>query len=233
MCGRFVAATDPDGLVKFFTIDERKTDDLPPSYNVAPTDPVYAVAAHDERRFLVSFRWGLVPHWAESPKLAATMINARAETVSTKPAFRDALRRRRCLIPADGFYEWTVNDRGEKQPHFITPADAPMLAFAGLWETWRDPANPDAPPLRSCTIVTRAAEGPVTALHHRMPLALRPNAWDAWLDTQSPGGEVTALLNSDPPPLQFRPVSTRVNAVANNDADLLAPVTPAGVPGTQ
>ena len=224
MCGRFVAATDPDGLVKFFTIDERKTDDLPPSYNVAPTDPVYAVAAHDSRRFLVSFRWGLVPHWAESPKVAATMINARAETAAEKPAFRDALRRRRCLIPADGFYEWTKRPDGTKQPHFITADAGGILAFAGLWETWRNPGHPDDPPLRSCTILTRAAEGPVTSLHHRMPLALDTDAWSAWLDHDAPAAEVTALLHSEPPALSFRPVSTRVNAVANNDADLLAPV---------
>ena len=224
MCGRFVAATDPDGLVKFFTIDERKTDDLPPSYNVAPTDPVYAVAAHDARRFLVSFRWGLVPHWADSPKVAATMINARAETAAEKPAFRDALRRRRCLIPADGFYEWTKAADGTKQPHFITADGGGLLAFAGLWETWRNKDNPDGAPLRSCTILTRAAQGPVTELHHRMPLALPPDAWDAWLDQDTAAGEVTALLHSEPPPLSFRPVSTRVNAVANNDEELLAPV---------
>lgn len=223
MCGRFVAITDPDGLVKFFTIDERKTDELPPSYNVAPTDPVYAVANHDQRRLLVTFRWGLVPHWADSPKVAATMINARAETVAAKPAFRDSLRRRRCLIPADGFYEWTKDAQGGKQPHFISAAAGGPLAFAGLWATWRDEQNPDTPPLKSCTIVTRSAEGPVTALHDRMPLALRADDWDAWLHPDTSAAEVTALLHAEPPPLQFRPVSRRVNAVANNDAGLLAP----------
>lgn len=224
MCGRFVAISDPDGLVKFFTIDERKADDLPPSYNVAPTDPVYAVAEHDKRRLLVTFRWGLVPHWAHSPKVAATMINARAETVADKPAFRDSLRRRRCLIPADGFYEWTKDAQGGKQPHFITAAEDGPLALAGLWATWRDPEDPDAPPLKSCTIVTRSAEGPVTALHDRMPLALTPQDWGAWLDPETSAGEVTALLHAEPPALRFRPVSRRVNAVANNDADLLETV---------
>src|SRR5688500_9258472 len=181
MCGRFVSALDPDGLVKFFVIDDRKDDDLPPSYNVAPTDPVRAVAAHQDHRYLVTFRWGLVPRWAESPKVAATMINARAETAAGKPAFRDALRRRRCLIPADGFYEWTKAPDGTKLPHFITPAEGGLLAFAGLWETWRDNADPEAPPLRSCTILTRAAQGSVTELHDRMPLALPRDAWDFWL----------------------------------------------------
>lgn len=223
MCGRFVALTDPDGLVKFFTIDERQADELAPSYNVAPTDPVYAVAAHQERRYLVTFRWGLVPHWAQSRKVAATMINARAETVASKPAFRDALRRRRCLIPADGFYEWTRDAQGNKQPHFISSPTGGPLALAGLWETWRDPTDPEAPPLKSCTIVTRAAEGPVTELHDRMPLALSSADWSAWLDASTSPQEVTALLHADPPALQFRPVSTRVNTVANNDPELLQP----------
>lgn len=224
MCGRFVAATDPDGLVRFFTIDERKDDDLPPSYNVAPTDPVRAVAAHEGRRLLVTFRWGLVPHWAESPKVAATMINARAESVATKPAFRDALGRRRCLIPADGFYEWTKSADGKKIPHFISRPDGNPLALAGVWETWRDKADPDAPPLRSCSIITRAAEGPVTELHDRMPLVLPAEAWSPWLDRETSSEEVTALLHADVPALQLRTVSTRVNAVANNDPELLEPV---------
>lgn len=222
MCGRFVAAMDPDGLVKFFTIDDRKTDDLPPSYNVAPTDSVYAVAAHDNRRYLVSFRWGLVPHWAQSPKVAATMINARVETAAEKPAFRDALRRRRCLIPANGFYEWTKAPDGSKIPHFIAPASGEFLAFAALWETWRDSTTPNAPPLRTCTILTRAAEGPVTHLHDRMPLALPRDGWAAWLAADTAAGEVTALLHSAPPALTCRRVSPRVNAVANNDESLLA-----------
>ena len=222
MCGRFVAASDVDGLVKFFVIDDRKDDALPPTYNVAPTDPVRAVAQHDDRRYLVTFRWGLVPHWAESRKVAATMINARAETVAEKPAFRDALARRRCLIPADGFYEWCVDASGVKVPHFIHRADRQPLAFAGLWETWRGEGG--AAPLRTCTIITRPAEGPVTSLHDRMPLSLPPETWQAWLAPDTPRAETIALLHTKPADLRFHPVSTRVNAVANNDADLLTPV---------
>ena len=123
MCGRFVALSDPDGLVRFFVVDERRTDDLPPNYNVAPTDPVHAVAPHDNKRYLVTFRWGLVPHWSDSPATAAKMINARAETAASKPAYREALRRRRCLIPAAGFYEWQVAPDGTKIPHFIHRPD--------------------------------------------------------------------------------------------------------------
>jgi putative SOS response-associated peptidase YedK len=222
MCGRFVSASDPDGLVRFFVIDERKTDDLPPSYNVAPTDPVYAVAAHHERRYLVSFRWGLVPHWAESPATGAKMINARAETAAEKPAYRDALRRRRCLIPADGFYEWRKDAGGAKTPHFIHRPDEQPIAFAGLWETWRDASDPQAPPLKTCTILTRPAVEHLQVLHDRMPVTLAPETWDDWLDPETPPPAVQLLLRTPPPPLTFRPVSDQVNSVRNNGPQLLA-----------
>ena len=224
MCGRFVAATDPDGLVRFFTIDERKTDDVPPSYNVAPTDRVHAVAGHAGARYLVAFRWGLIPPWAESPAVGARMINARAETAATKPAFREALKRRRCLIPADGFFEWHKRADGTKSPHFITQADGHPLAFAGLWETWRDCTQPDAPPLRSCTILTRAAVGDITRLHDRMPVALPADAWDVWLDGETDMHQVADLVRLPPPDLVFHPVTDRVNKVANNDPTLIEPV---------
>ena len=221
MCGRFVSASDPDGLVRFFVIDERKTDDLPPSFNVAPTDPVYAVAAHDQRRYLVSFRWGLVPHWAESPAVAAKMINARAETAAEKPAYRDALRRRRCLIPADGFYEWRRQPDGTKVPHFIHRPDEEPIAFAGLWETWRNREDPQAPPLKTCTILTRPAVPALQTLHDRQPVTLPEQAWEAWLATDSGPDEVQHLLRATPPELTFRPVSDAVNSVRNNGPQLL------------
>ncbi len=225
-----MAVSDPDALVRFFVIDDRKDDDLPPSYNVAPTDPVRAVAAHADRRYLVTFRWGLVPHWATTRGRAATMINARVETVASRPAYRDALQRRRCLIPADGFYEWRRADDCAKVPHFIHAPSREPLAFAGLWETWRDPSEPDAAPLRTCTIITRRAQGPVAQLHDRMPLALPVNAWQSWLDPSTAVARVGALLRSNPPVLTFHRVSPRVNAVRNNDADLIVPATdqPAG-----
>lgn len=222
MCGRFVSASDPDGLVRFFVIDERQTDDLPPSYNVAPTDPVYAIAEHQQRRVLVSFRWGLVPRWADSPAGAAKMINARAETAVHKPAYRDALRRRRCLIPADGFYEWRRGAGGAKTPHFIHRTDANPLALAGLWETWRDPADPQAAPLRSCTILTRPAVADLASLHDRMPVALADDTWGAWLDAETPVAQVQDLLRVTPPELTFHPVSDQVNSVRNNGPQLIA-----------
>ena len=222
MCGRFVSASDADGLVRFFVIDERKTDDLPPSYNVAPTDPVYAVAAHDQRRYLVSFRWGLVPHWADSRATAAKMINARAETAAEKPAFREALRRRRCLIPADGFYEWRKDASGAKTPHFIHRPDEQPLALAGLWETWRDPADPQAPPLKTCAILTRPAVEQLRVLHDRQPVTLSADTWGDWLDADAALPVVQELLRAPPPELAFRPVSDQVNSVRNNGPQLLA-----------
>lgn len=228
MCGRFVSMSDPDGIVRFFTVDDRKADDLPPSWNVAPTDPVHAVAEHAGRRVLVAFRWGLVPSWARDRRGAARMINARVETVADKPAFRTALSRRRCLLPAAGFYEWTAAPGGGKQPHFIHHAGGTPLAFAGLWETWRDPGDPGAPPLRTCAILTTAAAGRPRDLHDRMPVALDPAAWDAWLDRDltDPAAAAALLQPLDPGLLVHHPVSTAVNDVRNNGPELLRPTVP-------
>ena len=224
MCGRFVALSDPDGLVRFLVVDERRTDaDLAPNYNVAPTQEVYAAAHHDERRFLVTFRWGLVPSWADDPKIGARMINARAETLEAKPAFRESFERRRCLIPADGFYEWLRTDQ-TKVPHFIHATDGAPLAFAGLWSSWRDRATGER--LRTCTIVTKAAVPELQPLHDRMPAALRADTWDAWLDPATSTGELRAILGEAPPTLTFHPVSPRVNDHRNSDPSLLDPVQP-------
>jgi putative SOS response-associated peptidase YedK len=176
-----LSASDPDGLVRFFVVDERRDEDRPPSYNVAPTDPVPAVVEHDDRRYLVTFRWGLVPHWAGDRSGASRMINARSETAADKPAYRDALLRRRCLIPAGGFYEWQRGDGDTPLPYFIHPADQSVFAFAGLWETWRDPQAPDAAPLRTCTILTMPADARLAHLPARMPeehgAAYRTHRW--------------------------------------------------------
>jgi putative SOS response-associated peptidase YedK len=226
MCGRFVSMSDPEGIMRFFTIDDRQADDLPPSWNVAPTDEVYAVAEHDGRRVLVAFRWGLVPRWAKDRRIGARMINARAETAAEKSAFREALARRRCLIPADGFYEWTRDAGGGRQPHLIHHAGGTPLAFAGLWETWRDRAAPEQPPLRSCTILTTAAQGSIAALHDRMPVVLPADRWDAWLDRAlDDAQEAAALLDPlDPDLLRHHPVSPEVNDVRNDHAGLIEPL---------
>lgn len=228
MCGRFVAATDPEGLVRFFTVDDRRVDDLAPNYNVAPTDTVPAVAEHDGRRHLVGFRWGLIPAWAASASVGARMINARAETMGTKPAFRESVRRRRCLIAADGYYEWQTSPDGRKAPYFIFRADGAPLAFAGLWATWRDRANGHTLPVRTCTIVTRGAVAQVRQLHDRMPVALPADLWAPWLDPSTSVAEIEDLVRAEPPSLAFRRVSDRVNRVANNDPGLLEPLLEPG-----
>lgn len=222
VCGRFVAATDPEGIVRFFLIDDRQAEDLPPSWNVAPTDPVYAVAMHEGRRVLVSFRWGLVPFWAKDRKVAARHINARAETVASKPTFAESFQRRRCLIPADGFYEWQRHADGARTPYFVHRVDSAPIAFAGLWASWRDPI--DNARLRSCAIVTTQASGGIAALHERMPVVLEPTSFQDWLDPDADPACLRHLLASaDPETLTWRPVGTEVNSVRNNHPGLVAP----------
>lgn len=223
MCGRFVSATDADGLVRFFTIDDRQTEDLPPSWNVAPTDSVYAVTEHKQKRVLVAFRWGLVPHWADDPSIGSRLINARAENVGSKPAFRDAFARHRCLLPADGFYEWEKEPDGSRLPYFVQHPDGHPLALAGLWASWRPRDDPNAEWLRTCTIVTTKANATVSPVHSRMPVVLPPDRWDAWLDRDNDDvDELSALLLPAPDDLLVaRRVSTDVNNVRNNHAELL------------
>ena len=222
MCGRFVAASDPQGVLRFFTVDDRKADDLPPSWNVAPTDEVLAVVEHDGRRVLVAFRWGLVPSWADDPRVGARMINARAETLVDKPAYRDAVARRRCVVPADGFYEWRREPDGGRQAYFVSRADGAPMAFAGLWAVWRGPRG-DEPPLRTCTIVTTSASPAVASVHDRQPVVLERDDVDAWLDRdeRDPGAVRHLLRPSDPAVLSLRPVGPEVGNVRNNHPGLL------------
>jgi putative SOS response-associated peptidase YedK len=225
VCGRYVAATDAEGVMRLFVVDQRQVDDLPPSYNVAPTDPVPAVVEHGGARHLVRFRWGLVPHWSADRRNAARLINARAETAADKPAFRDSLDRRRCILPADGFYEWERSD-GRRLPWFIRARDRRPLALAGVWATWRDPTDPGAPPLRTCAILTTRASDDVAELHDRMPVVLEGADWDRWLDRSlDTAAAVTDLLGpARPGRLERYRVGTEVNSVANNHPGLLDPV---------
>lgn len=226
MCGRFVAANDPEGLSRLLMVDERKAPDLEASYNVAPTDLVYAVAEHRERRHLVALRWGLVPGWAKDARIGSKLINARSESAAAKPAFRTAFRKRRCLIPADGFYEWQRLPDGRRLPHYVHRPDGTPLAFAGLWSVWRDPADPEAPPLRTCTVLTTRANRLVSRLHDRMPAVLEADAWGRWLDRDvQDSAEVEALLAPiDSASLTLHPVGTEVNSPRHNHAGLVAPV---------
>jgi len=223
MCGRYVAATPPDQLAELFGVTDIRAGDLGPHWNVAPTMDVYAVAegADGERR-LGAFRWGLVPWFSKGPAGAAKMINARAETVAEKPSFRRALERRRCILPADGFYEWLRTGK-EKLPHLFEAADGSVLGLAGLWEVWRPEDEPDAEPLRTCTIVTTTANATMAPIHNRMPVVLPPEAWAGWLDRAvARAADVVGLLVPAPEDqLVRRAVSPRVNSVKNDDAELL------------
>lgn len=221
MCGRFVAATDPAGLVRLFVVDDRIAGEQPPSWNVAPTHPVLAVVEHQQRRLLVSFRWGLVPHWAEDARVGSRMINARAETLVDRPAFREAFQRRRCLIPVDGFYEWQRDEDGRRLPFLITARDGAPMALAGLWSTWHPQ---DAEPLRTCTIVTTRASADLADLHDRMPVVVRPDRWDLWLDrsVRDPARLQEVLVPTQAGELALQRVGTDVNDVRNDHPGLLA-----------
>lgn len=221
MCGRYTLATpDPSQIRARFPIGESLQ--IRRRFNVAPGDDVLAVVAgRDAEPAGALLRWGLVPYWASDPReLGVTTINARAETVSERPAYRDAFARRRCLIVADGFYEWSGG-----VPHWITREDGDLFAFAGLWASWRPrEAGKDVEPLRSCSIVTTAARGPVRDLHDRMPVILGADDERVWLNAQTPAGELHALLGAvGDPGLVFRPVSSAVNNARHDEPDCLDP----------
>ncbi|WP_406473052.1 SOS response-associated peptidase [Streptomyces platensis] len=239
MCGRFVSTRSPQDLASVFDVPRWDPDRaLEPSWNVAPTDDVWSVLERVERetgeitRQLRPLRWGLVPSWAKSLKTGAKMINARVETVAEKPAYRRAFAKRRCLLPADGFYEWqtvaaTETAKAHKQPYFISPEDSQVMALAGLYEFWRDPAVEDDAPgawWTTCTIITTEATDAAGRVHPRMPLAIAPADWSTWLDpAHDDAGELRALLTAPAAGhLDARAVSTAVNDVRNNGPQLLA-----------
>ena len=189
MCGRYASARKRIELLEEFGAQSDGVDEpLAPDYNVAPTKPVYAVLTREERQLRI-VRWGLVPFWAKDVKIGSRMINARAETVSEKPAFRRAFAQRRCLLPADGYYEWQASESGPKQPIYISRSDGNSLAFAGLYELWRDPAverdDPDAW-LWTTTIITTSAPDELGHIHDRMPMIIDPAGWSDWLDPGQP-----------------------------------------------
>lgn len=222
MCGRFVQSASADDYARYFGADSVKTESLEANYNVAPTDPVYAVAEHDQRRMLGSFGWGLVPHWSKDRSGAARFINARVETLAAKPAFRDAFRKRRCIVPADGFYEWTR--RGDlKIPHYIFVGTHAPMALAGLWASWKDPASGEW--IRTCSIITTRPNDFMRPIHDRMPALLPDFAWDAWLDRSNEDVEQLQSFLGPPPEelLETYEVSTEVNSVRNNGPHLLQP----------
>lgn len=225
MCGRFVSLTEQDFLTRLFEIDEdRQPDEVPGSPNVAPTEQVRAVAEHDGRRVLVAFAWGLVPRWSKDRRGAAKMINARAETLTERPAYREAFTRRRCLLPADGYYEWIAQPDGSRAPYLVTRRDGAPLALAGLWDVWRDPSDPAAQPLRTCTIVTTQTNDTLAGLHHRMPVVVEREDWDDWLDRdlRDPATLSHLLRPAAEHLLSFRPVSAAVNDARMKDPAAIA-----------
>jgi putative SOS response-associated peptidase YedK len=230
VCGRYTLATpNHPGLRSRFGLDERL--EVRRRFNVAPGDHVVAVTTdRDGRPRGDTLRWGLVPHWAGGPKDGARMINARAEGVAERPAFRDAFAGRRCLVLADGFYEWERRPGAPKQPWWITRADGEPFAFAGLWATWRPPQD-GVEPLRTCAIVTTQANGAVAPLHDRMPVILDAGAEAAWLDAATSAADLHDLLA----PLRddataLRPVGPAVNDARHDAEDCLDPPGPADAP---
>ena len=216
MCGRFAFYSPAEATAALF--GARGTVDLEPRYNIAPTQDIAAIRnAENDGRELVVLRWGLVPFWAKDPSIGNRMINARAETVAEKPAYRAAYRHRRCAVLADGFYEWRKEAAG-KTPYFITTASGEPFAFAGLWESWRSKDSDES--LQTATLITTAANEYLSALHHRMPVILQPQTADMWLA----GGEgsLAAVVNLCPP-LRAWPVDRRVNNARNEGEDLIEP----------
>jgi len=221
MCGRFAVTTPTEAMRQLFGT-RNPLPNAPSRTNIAPTDRVLAVRfdATDRHRSLDLLRWGLVPHWAKQIA-GPPLINARAESLAERPAFRQAFEKRRCLIPADAFYEWQA-DRKPKQPFAIRRADGAVMAFAGLWENWR---QPDGSWLRSVAIVTTTANAALAVLHDRMPVLLEPADWPAWLgETGATADALRPLLRPCPSDaLVFYPVSRAVNKVGNEGPELLAP----------
>ena len=219
MCGRYASARDARDLASAFETEEPEQT-IPPSWNVAPTDPVHAVLQRGGRRLLTVLRWGLVPSWAQDAKGAARRINARSETVADKPAFRAAYARRRCLVPADGYYEWQV-DGTRKQPWFLSSRDGAPLAMAGVYEVWR---GPDGAPLWTCAVLTTAAADELGHIHDRTPLLVPRSDWARWLDPAredpGPGLLVPAVSGF----LDAWPVGSAVGNVRNDGPELARPV---------
>lgn len=226
MCGRMTQQTSPTELARIFDAELRDREavhDLGPRYNVAPTQPLAVVVQRDDGRFVEVHRWGLVPAWSPGATASGRLINARAETAASTPAFRVAFRRRRCIVPADGFYEWRRDGR-RRQPYLIRRRGGEPLAFAGLWSAWRDPGTAEW--LVSAAVITTTANRTVAQLHDRMPVVLDREDWPLWLDPAvTDSGLLSAILRPAPDDaLELVPVSPRVNSPHNEGPDLIEPL---------
>ncbi|MGH2465234.1 MAG: SOS response-associated peptidase [Candidatus Limnocylindrales bacterium] len=221
MCGRFTQQRPTAELAAMFDA-EPPPDELLPTYNLAPTDPAAVVVERADRRAIRAYRWGLIPSWAKDEKVASRMFNARAETLAASGAFRESFRRRRCIVPADAFYEWQRLG-GARQPFLIRRTDGAPLALAGLWSGWHHPETEQV--IRSFTIVTTTANRLVSSIHHRMPVVLAAQHWDLWLDpanqeTEELGGLLQPSADDE---LVLFPVRPLVNNVRNNGPELIEP----------
>ncbi|MBS0531056.1 MAG: SOS response-associated peptidase [Proteobacteria bacterium] len=221
MCGRYVILSPPDAMRQVFGYAEQPN--FPPRYNVAPTQPVPVIILENGARHFRLMRWGLIPAWVKDPRQFALVINARSETVLDKPAFKNAMKRRRCLLPADGYYEWHQSE-GRKQPFFIRPGNGELIAFAGLAETW---VGPNGEELDTVAIVTAAANGRLAVLHSRVPVTVAPADYARWLDGNAIDAQDAMQLLRAPDDGEFvwHKISTRVNRVANDDAQLILPIS--------
>jgi putative SOS response-associated peptidase YedK len=221
MCGRFVITSPPAALRQIFGYIEQPN--FPPRHNIAPTQPIPVVIVEHGIRHFRLMRWGLLPAWVKDPGKFTLLINARAETVKEKPAFKNAIKRRRCLIPADGYYEWQASEK-RKRPHFIHRRDGAPIGLAGLAETW---IGPNGEELDTVAIVTAPASADLAVLHHRVPVTIEPGDFDRWLDCSDDDAEtVMALLRApDEGCFVWHEISTRVNRAANDDAQLMLPIT--------
>ena len=217
MCGRYTVTATPDELRALLGYPEQPN--FPPRFNIAPTQPIAIVRLMDGKRQFALVRWGLLPSWVKDPKAFTLLINARGETAAEKPAFRAAMKRRRCLIPADGFYEWQAVG-GRKQPFYVRAKSGTPFAFAGLWETW---TGPNGEELETAAIVTTRANRTLSPIHDRMPVVVPPEAFDLWLDGAKVDATTASALIAPAPENFFEayPVSTHVNRVANDDPKLI------------
>jgi len=221
VCGRFTLRSNPTVLAAEFEMEAFPL--LSPRYNIAPMQPILAVRRDPDssRRIAALFKWGLVPSWADDPKIGNRMINARSETAAEKPSFRAAFRRRRCLVPSDGYYEWK-KDGSAKQPYLIYQADGRPFAIAGLWEIW---TAPDGSVLETCSLLTTSANVTLASLHDRMPVIIAPADRSEWLDPATPSPALQSLMRPAPEDLMtFHRVSTRVNSPLHEEAACIDPL---------
>ena len=220
MCGRFALTLPHEAMADLFQADVSGLPDIPPQYNICPTQQIVTILTVGDERVAETMRWGFLPRWYKAMNDGPLLINARSETIAEKPAFRDACRKRRCLIPATGFYEWTKNEKGGRDPWYILPNDGGTLAFAGVWQEWSVEGQPR---VVSVAIVTCGANEPMSAIHSRMPVIISPDDFALWLGEDGHGA--AALMRpADEDLLRFYRVSPEVNGARHNSPEFIEPL---------